>query len=149
MDDKLKKLTEALLLFGEEAEAAGCGKNVKEQLVKDLLNFLMYVAGSREKAERAARRFLENGIPADFVMPEESFGEKIPESLRVFVRADREADDGPTKREESAAAVLVEIFRILGETALEEEAAPDGENAGNPGRKRLEQCLRLYSQPLA
>ena len=142
MDNKLKKLAAALQLFGEEAEAAGCGQNVKEQIADDLLSFLLYVAGSREKAESPALLFLENGIPADFPAPDDSFGEKIPESLRVFVRADREASDGPVKKGESAAEVLVETFRLFGEYAL------GPENPADPGRKRMEKCLRLYSQAL-
>ena len=107
-----------LLLFGEEAERAGCGKRVKEQILSDLLGFLIYVAGDRGRAERTAGLFLENGIPAGFHGPDKDFGERVPESLRVFVRADRLADDGPTGREDSAAGVLVETFRLAGEELL-------------------------------
>ncbi len=140
MDKKLLKLVDALLFFGEEVEAAGCGSHVKEQILEDLLSFLIYIAGDREKADQVARLFLENGIPANFREPDRSFGERIPKSLYVFVRADREADDGLTKREDSAAFVLVEIFRILGEKISANEDCPDG------AKERLTQYMDLCQQ---
>ncbi len=142
MEDTLRHLMTGLMVFSAEAEAAGCGEHVKEQVLKDLAEFLLYTAGNRECAERTADLFLENGIPGSVPVPDDSFAGRIPGSLLTFIRADRMADGGPTGKDNSAAAVLIGTYRILAEKMI----AGGGCAAG--AGERLEACIRMYMQAL-